>query len=370
MDTARLNEVTEQKLHEKLTRGAREADLFASQFQEMTRQLEDYLVPVGNIASGDRMNFDIDLENEGRIRAVYEDNDFNIHPFAFSKIASFYGLPSQYMNSLASGTIQKRELATHILNRHNEWQEPSRRMLRVVGNEIRGFVSDRYKRLNSNIMIMAFIEGMKKYGAKISGATLTDTRFYLEGIIPRIVWVDTPNNGRIGMLFGARLQSSDFGNGKLDVRAFAMQAICSNGMVRESLMSKVHLGARLPEGLLLSKDTYIKDSKALASALTDITKLVFDEAHIQETIQQIQLASGKQIDLENQFGWLKKQGMVKEEVVKLENIYQKNDPMDGMDGLSTLFKLNQAIGTVARDIGGEREKELNEIAGNVLLLAK
>ena len=45
---------------------------------------------------------------------------------------------------------------------------------------------------------------------------------------------------------GARFSTSDYGDGAVDMRAYLLNGVCLNGMVRESLMKQVHLGSRLP----------------------------------------------------------------------------------------------------------------------------
>ena len=361
--------IIEQKLQQLLSKGKTESESFISGFQQMSNNLHDYLIPVGQTTAAARMIFHYEPESN-KVIARSGLREFDVHPFAFSKISSFYHLPGDYMRNLLAGSEEQRELAAFILNRHNDWEPEKRRLIRVVNGQIRGFVSDRYKRLNSLFLISSFLKGMRKFNAEFSGALLSDTRFYIEGIIPKVIWVDTPNNGNIGMIFGARLSNSDFGNGSLDVRAFGKQVICSNGMVGEKMLSRIHMGGQLPENLLLSQKTYLQDSKTQASVIEDITNKVFDEETIQDTVEQIQLASAKELDFKSSVSWLSRKGLQQDELVELDSVLTRNDMMDGMEGLSTYFKVSQAIGTVGRNKGGEREQELNEIAGEVLTLAK
>ena len=364
--STQLNAILEERLHQKLTKGRSEAITFYRDFQFMIDNIRDLMVPTGRTNMDNAIRFGFD-PNSKKITAQVKEEEFTISNFSMGQFSDRYGIPRNYVRSLMAGDSRHRELLVHNLNEQNSWAKAERNLLRVVDGQINGFLSDRYSRINSAYLIKSFIDGMKKFGAEFSGAIMTDSRLFIEAVIPKIIYIDTPKNGNVGMLFGARLRTSDFGNGKLEIRAFGMQVICSNGMVGETMMSKVHLGSRIPDDLKLSAETYYKDSIAQASIVSDITKLVFSEKVIDDNIRMIKAASDRELNLESSFSWLKRNGMQKDEVIELENIFKRNDEDDGMNGLATFFKLSQAIGTVARNKGGERERELNEVAGQVLI---
>ena len=93
--------------------------------------------------------------------------------------------------------------------------------------------------------------------------------------MPETIAIPTAKNGIVEMAFGARLSTSDYGDGALELRAFLMQGVCLNGMCRNSVMRQVHLGARLPENMGISQHTYELDTKTQASAIRDLTKSIF-----------------------------------------------------------------------------------------------
>jgi hypothetical protein len=58
--------------------------------------------------------------------------------------------------------------------------------------------------------------------------------------------------------------------------------------------------------------------------------------------------------------------LLKAEGQAVEKILMKNDPDDGVQGASTLWKLTQAITAHARELTPERSRELHEISGQLM----
>lgn len=58
--------------------------------------------------------------------------------------------------------------------------------------------------------------------------------------------------------------------------------------------------------------------------------------------------------------------LLKQEGKEVEKILMRNDPDDGVQGGSTLWKLTQAITAHARELTPERSRELHEISGALL----
>lgn len=208
------------------------------------------------------------------------------------------------------------------------------------------------------------------YGASIADALYTDTRLYVETILPTPIVIKTIKNGDVVMFAGARLRSSDFGDGALDLSTFLLNGACLNGMVRESQMRKIHLGAKLQDNLMLSQETYRKDNEASISAVQDITKFLYDPEQIKAKAFEINKACEVDVDFHSE---LKKLvgagGLRKEETESVEKILMASNPNDGVTGEATLWKLTQAITAHARNINKDnprRSRELQELSGEMI----
>lgn len=156
------------------------------------------------------------------------------------------GIPAKYLRELSAGDVWQKQLCATILNEHSGWTERTRVLIRAVGMEVRGVLSDSYRRLNSVDILTAFIREAGGQGAVVSDAYMNDTKVWCETILPTPIEIPTRKNGTVIIFAGARFSTSDYGNGSVDMRSFLLNGACLNGMVRESVMRQIHLGGRLP----------------------------------------------------------------------------------------------------------------------------
>jgi hypothetical protein len=261
----------------------------------------------------------------------------------------------------------KRQLAAKILNEHSGWTNRTRVLVRSVDSEVRAILSDSYKRLNSVDLISAFLSECSSKGAIISDAFMDDTKVFCETVLPVPMEIPTLNNGTVMIFAGARFSTSDYGDGSVDMRAFLMNGACTNGMVRESIMKQVHLGAKLPDNLQLSQRTYDLDTKTTASAIRDLSAGLFNKENLMRKAIEIQGASEINVDMSDELRKLVGKGsLLKNEGDSIEKILMNNNPADGVQGAATLWKLTQGMTAFARDAEPRRAREIHEISGELL----
>ena len=71
-------------------------------------------------------------------------------------------------------------------------------------------------------------------------------------------------------------------------------------------------------------------------------------------------------DLDKEFRLLPKLGVNKGEIEEAKIVVMNNNPDDGVQGSNTLWKLAQSVSAVARNKGELRQRELEEISGQLL----
>lgn len=333
---------------------------------------QDYIVPLGVNLKHNEHQPVITFDGDGdALMMNMPEGQFSLHSNAVSQLADRMGVPQRYLRTLAGGEEWERQLAATILNQHSDWTQRSRVLVRAVGMQVRGVLSDSYRRLNSVQILMAFIEEAAGQGAVISDAYMNDTKVWAETILPQPIVVPTAKNGDVIIFAGARFSTSDYGDGAVDMRAFLLNGACLNGMVRESVMKQIHLGSKLPDSLALSQKTYELDTKTTVSAVRDLTRGLFSADSIREKAYEIQGASEMEVDLEREIKKLTSSGsLLKAEGQEVEKLLMKNDPNDGVQGGATLWKLTQAITAHARDLTPERSRELHEISGHLMSRVK
>lgn len=329
---------------------------------------QDYIAPIGvNLKANDHSPV-ITFDSEGKYLAMtMPDGVFSLHDNAIGQLAERMGVPKRYLKDLAGGEPWARQLAATVLNEHSGWTQRSRVLVRTVGTQVRGVLSDSYRRLNSVEILTSFVQEAAGQGAVISDAYMNDTKVWAETILPQPIVVPTAKNGDVVIFAGARFSTSDYGDGAVDMRAFLLNGACLNGMVRESVMKQVHLGSKLPDNLAISQRTYELDTATTVSAVKDLTRGLFSRETLERKAYEIQGASEIEVDAEREIKKLTKDGgLLKQEGQEVERLLMKNDPEDGVQGAMTLWKLTQAITAHARELSPERSRELHEISGALM----
>lgn len=328
---------------------------------------QDYIAPLGvELKRNDHSPVITFNGDEGLIMNM-PDGRFTLHANAIGQLADRMGIPQKYLKTLAGGAEWQIALAATMLNEHSGWTERSRVLVRTVGTQVRGVLSDSYRRLNSVEILTAFIEEASEQGAVISDAYMNDTKVWAETILPEPIVVPTAKNGDVVIFAGARFSTSDYGDGAVDMRSFLLNGACLNGMVRESVMKQVHLGSKLPDNLRLSQQTYELDTKTTVSAVRDLTSGLFSRDTLMKKAYEIQGASEIDVDLNHELNRLTANGSLsKSESGEVQKILMNNNPEDGVQGAATLWKLTQAITAHARTLTPERSRDLHEISGALM----
>jgi hypothetical protein len=194
--------------------------------------------------------------------------------FALGQIASRAGIPIAYLRELTSpqAPTWQPHLAAHILRSHHEHADGERVLVRSVRGQLRGWLSNRYRRLDSRPLVDALATEAASIGALPVDAVATETRVVLKLVLPRIF---EPIPGEL-LVYGGEWSNSDYGNGVHAFRPFALRVICLNGMTRESALKQVHLGTRLNDDLELSDRTRRLDTETSASILRDVVRTTFE----------------------------------------------------------------------------------------------
>ena len=362
-----LNQVVMNKVQKMIDGKAVGVQATMSRLIEEGKIAQDYIAPIGVNLKAQEHSPVITFSGESRLMMNMPDGQFSLHDNAIAQLADRMGIPQRYLRSLASGEPWAIMLAAHLLNQHSDWTQRSRVLVRTVGHQVRGVLSDSYRRLNSVEILTAFVQEAAGQGAVISDAYMNDTKVWAETILPTPVTVPTKNNGDVVIFAGARFSTSDYGDGAVDMRAFMLNGACLNGMVRESVMKQVHLGSKLPDNLALSQQTYELDTKTTVSAVQDLTRGLFSADTIKRKAYEIQGASEMEVDLDHELKKLTGNGwLLKQEGKEVEKILMRNNPDDGVQGGATLWKLTQAITAHARELSPERSRELHEISGELL----
>jgi hypothetical protein len=289
-----------------------------------------------------------------------------ISSYAVGQVADRAGVPAQYLRGLwTSADPWERDLAVHALHKHfHEGQPASRHLVRTAVGQVRGFLSDKFRRLDSRPLATALVEEAQALGAMPIDGAITETRVALKVVIPRIVEVYPGEH----VVFGGEWSNSDYGNGKNGFRAFLLRVLCLNGATTEDLISQVHLGAKLQEDIEFSQRTYELDTRTSVSALRDVVRGTLAPAKVEARVSAIRQAHEEKVEW-SRVGAKFAKLLTKAEAEKAKALFEGDDIVNLPAGKSTWRASNALSWLAGQAEDAERRIDLERAAGLVLAAA-
>ncbi len=253
-----------------------------------------------------------------------------------------------------------RELLAHNLNTILS-RTGRRYLLRGVGDQVRGFLSDRFRRLDSRPILDAFCRAADALGAVPVEGYTSETRVALKALLPRI-FEPVPHEV---MAFGVMFGNSDYGDGALSLRFFMLRLWCTNYAITDEALRQVHLGGRLPDDVRFSDRTYRLDTARSAAMVNDLMRSELGSDRINQACGLIERASEEQVAPRDVAAWLAKR-VGKGEAKAVSEAFSSADVVNLPPG-QTAWRLSNAISWVAgRQEDVRRKLELMQLAGEAL----
>lgn len=247
----------------------------------MTHQPQDFIVKANALR----------FSANGGLAMQLDQSEFGVHRFALGQISESARVPVKFLDSLTASEWG-RALVAYNLSEIFKHRDAKRHLVRTLNGEVRGFLSDSYRRLDSRPVIEAFVTGVQRLGALPYKVIVTDTKVAIQALLPDVFDV-VP--GEV-IAFVLSLENSDFGNGALSLRVGALRIWCDNLAVFEENMRQIHLGRRLDENILFSQKTYLLDTKTTVSALEDIIGLQLNREGLKRRMELLAVAAQKAVD--------------------------------------------------------------------------
>ena len=320
--------------------------------------------PQDRIMKGKAVTFTADEENKAvRVNVIDQAISETIHRNALGQMANDVGMRLDFVDSLQNEKQPwGRELLAHNLETLFHERVGSKRFLsRSLNQQVRGWLSDSYRRLDSRPIVEAFAAGVNQLGAVPYEGYVTDTKIAIQAIRPEIY---EPIPGEI-VAFGLSLENSDFGNGALSLREYMLRIWCSNLAITEETMRQIHLGKRLDDNMVYSQRTYQLDTQTTVSALKDVVRSRLNRDGLDNRMNAIRAAHDKPVDMATAATILKK-ALNKGEAEAAINAYNSPDVYNLPEGHNT-WRLSNAISWIAGQTENpERKLELMRAAGEVL----
>lgn len=272
------------------------------------------------------------------------------------QIASHVDIPAKYYEKMRS------EAPDLLANNVNRWfaKYPAPRMVRMLDDRARGFLSDRFRPLENEDLAEAVLPPIRDLGLDIMSCQITETRMYIKAVDPKVTRELQARNAQFGdgshtiircLAPAVTIANSEIGYSSLSVLGGVYDGFCSNlATFGERSVRKYHIGGRHEIGeetyALLSDETRRKTDAALWAQIGDVVRAAFDRARFDELCDKIEKTTTQKI-----------QG----DVVKVVNLAAKKFAMTEGEGSSILkhlieggdttrFGLYNAITRTAQDL--------------------
>jgi hypothetical protein len=299
---------------------------------------------------------------------------FALSPHAHDQIAGHLGIPTRYYDRLLA---DHPDLVLSQVNALFE-REPSTRLIRTIHGHVRAFLSDKYQRLDNDLILAKSLPVLMADGQawtnELLSANVTDERLDIKCVFTDPALEFSVGNDPTGkpevIRPGFHLTNSEVGKGKLRTRGFFYRAYCRNGAVygSEDMVSfeRTHVGGRLIEGTnfeVLSDETKKLDDAAIVSGCTDVMRALASRQFVQQMADQLRaLKTGVQVErpVEAMPGFAKELGLnEKESADVLTALIRDRD-------LSRWGMLNAVTEQANQAETYERATELEGLADNLL----
>jgi hypothetical protein len=208
---------------------------------------------------------------------------------AHRQIGERVGIPRRYytrMQQEAPGLLDAN--VGHWLR-----EKPERRMVRMLGGDVRAFLSDRYRRLdNIDLLEQAIVPVFSGYpDLEFQVSALTDDRMYVRALLPSVQRDIRPGDT---LQAGVEIRNSEVGESALAVQPFAWRLVCANGMiVPMRALTRYHVGRAQEEEAyaIYRDDTLAADDAAFFLKVRDAVGAALSETFFSELVEELQAAT-------------------------------------------------------------------------------
>jgi hypothetical protein len=223
------------------------------------------------------------------------DGSFKSHgitQYCHGQIADKTGIPKRYYDRMLSE--QKLDLLTRNIN---TWMpDKDKRLIRVLDNQARALLSDRYRILNNLDVLYASMEEFTKVqdqfriSIEIQRTDLSETYLYLKAVSTNLYGLVTYYKERspAKVYGGIVISNSEVGAGAFSVKPYMVLESSGNSIICEQSFRQVHLGRELDVGFIdWSAETRSLEDKTIWSKIRDRILGTFNPKVFQAWLDEI-----------------------------------------------------------------------------------
>jgi hypothetical protein len=262
----------------------------AQELERIRESAKDYVVPTAQLA----------MDESGKLRMGERTEALGLTNWSASQLATYTDIPKNYFDRIrAENPALLSRNVNHglakIANEAGTKAKPESRMLRTIDGNVRGFLSSRYRRLDSYDLLETVFPVMQSHQLTVESAELTERRLYIKATTARLQ--SEVKKGDV-VQYGLVISTSDVGSGSVRVEPLIYRLVCSNGMIADTAMRKFHVGKDQGGDMveeLLSDSTKELTDRAFWAQVKDVVEGSMRPEVFNAQVDRLRAAAGEQI---------------------------------------------------------------------------
>jgi hypothetical protein len=236
----------------------------------------------------------ITMSEDGTALSLKQNGTLQVTELCHDQIAARLQIPSKYYQKMQA------EYPGLLASNVNAWfqRNPEKRLVRVLDNKARAFLSDRFRPLDNYDLAEVVLPKIQKAGCRIESAELTERRLYIKAVTERIS--AEVKKGDI-VQAGLVISNSEVGCGSVKVEPMIFRLVCLNGMIAPDFgMRKYHVGRgdndMENEAIEFYKDeTRLADDRAFWLKVRDVVDATLTKTKFERIVDKLREASDRKI---------------------------------------------------------------------------
>lgn len=251
-------------------------EAFAAEIERTEKAAQDYVATNAAISMTDAQTL------------FLEDKDFAMSDLAHSQLATKLGIPKAYYDKIGEiGGMREYNVNMLLQQKPND-----RKMLRVLDEQVRAVLSDKYKRVDNGPVLRSIFpviqEAVQSGEAAMRSYSLSNTKMYLQVAFPKVQGEIKRGDVVQG---GVTFTNSEVGMGQFEIQAWVERLVCTNGMILPSVLKQRHVGHGISDtdldGMIFRAETVEAEQKAIGMASHDILYNMLKGEWFHEQLQKM-----------------------------------------------------------------------------------
>lgn len=197
----------------------------ATELERINETKKDLIVPTTHMT--------MDSEASLEIASV---GSIPLNNWSHGQLASYTDIPKAYYDRIKG---ENSSLLADNVNHAFSRQSNDKRLVRLLDGNVRAFLSNRYRVLDSYDMAETVLPILIDNKMTVKSSEITEKNIYIRAVMPSLEREVTKGDV---VQYGVQISSSDVGAGSLRIEPLVYRLVCTNGLITSQSIRKYHIG--------------------------------------------------------------------------------------------------------------------------------